>query len=137
MENKMLSVKEYAESRGKSVQSVYKQMKGKENSKELEGHIHERKYNGKPVKVLDEVAIEVLDNASMQTIQVIEQNNDKEELELLREENKNLLIKVAELQDLLLKEKDIVRELKDEKIALLEQKTEEPTKKKWSWFWKK
>lgn len=135
MADGMMTIKEYAESRGKSVQAVYKQIKSKENAKELEGHIVVQKVGNKNTKLLDEMAVEVLDNASKQSPQVILQTDDKERIEQLENENKLLWSKVAELQDELLKEKDQVKALQLEKIELLEMKNAEPETKWWQ-FWK-
>ena len=49
-------------------------------------------------------------------------------------ENKALLLKVAELQEALLKEKDQVKLLQNEKIELLEAKNQKAEKKWWQ-FW--
>lgn len=139
----MITIKEYADSHGKSVQSVYKQMKSKENATLLEGHVFTEKINNKSVKMLDDVAVQVLENASKQSIQVVLQSDDKEKIERLEEENKNLLRKIAALQEELInvqkelnQEKDNVKLLQDEKIGLLEQKEEVVDQpKKWWKFW--
>lgn len=118
----MVTIKEYAESRGKSVQSVYKQMRSKENAAALNGHIIIQKFNNKDVKFLDDEAVRVLDAASSQSVQVIELSNDKEQIETLKQEKEALLLKIAELQDQLIKKNEKIDQLKDEKIAYLENK---------------
>ena len=60
---------------------------------------------------------------------IIQQLDKDETIERLEQENKNLLIKIAELQEALIQEKDQVKQLQIEKIELLEVKTQE--KKKW------
>lgn len=137
----MITIKEFAELHGKSVQAVYKQIKSKENATLLEGHIFTEKINNKSVKMLDDVAVQILNDASKQSIQVIMQNDDRERIEQLETENKTLLIKIASLQEELIntqkelsKEKDNVKSLQNEKIELLEQKNE--LKTKWWQFWK-
>lgn len=137
----MITIKEFAELHGKSVQAVYKQIKSKENATLLEGHIFTEKINNKSVKMLDDVAVQILNDASKQSIQVIMQNDDRERIEQLETENKTLLIKIASLQEELIttqkelgKEKDNVKLLQNEKIELLEQKNE--LKTKWWQFWK-
>ena len=137
----MITIKEFAELNGKSVQAVYKQIKSKENATLLEGHIFSEKINNKSVKMLDDVAVQILNDASKQSIQVIMQNDDRERIEQLETENKTLLIKIASLQEELIttqkelgKEKDNVKLLQNEKIELLEQKNE--LKTKWWQFWK-
>lgn len=57
-----------------------------------------------------------------------------EEIQRLEMENKALLLKVAELQEALLKEKDQVKLLQNEKIELLEAKNQKAEKKWWQ-FW--
>ena len=137
----MVTVKEYAEMRGKSVQSVYKQMKSKENAVGLEGHIHVRRVNNKDVKFLDEEGVKVLDEASNHSIQVILETDDKERIARLEEEKQALLNQIASIQNELIQtqkalsaEKDSVKQLQAEKIALLEAKQEEPEKKS---FWQR
>ena len=141
----MVTVKEYADQRGKSVQSVYKQMKSKENAVALEGHIHVRRVNNKDVKLLDEEAVRVLNEASNHSIQVILETEDKERIARLEEEKQALIIQIAQIQNELIQtqkalsaEKDSVKQLQAEKIALLEAKQEqeaEPEKKPWWRFW--
>ena len=141
----MITVKEYAEQRGKSVQSVYKQMRSKENAIGLEGHIHVRRVNNKYVKLLDEEAVRVLDEASHHSIQVILQTDDKERIARLEEEKQALIIQIAQIQNELIQtqkalsaEKDTVKQLQADKIALLEAKQEQETeaeKKPWWRFW--
>ncbi len=130
----MITVKEYADQQGKSVQAVYKQIRAKENAALLENHIFLQKVGNKTVKVLDDEAIEILNNASRQAPTVILQNGKDELIETLRiekdqlaNENKALLVKVAELQEQLLQEKDNVKLLQQEKIALLEEKQDDQT----------
>lgn len=139
----MITIKEYAELHGKSVQAVYKQLKSKENATLLEGHIFTEKINNKNVKMLDDIAVQILNDASKQSIQVIMQNDDRERIEQLETENKTLLIKIASLQEELIttqkelgKEKDNVKVLQSEKIELLEQKNQQESKTKWWKFWK-
>lgn len=128
----MITIKEYAEKSGKSVQAVYKQIKAKENVALLEGHILLQKIGNKNTKVLDDEAVRILDQASRQAPTVILQSGKDDmieklqaEKEQLANENKALLIKVAELQEQLLQEKDNVKLLQQEKIELLEEKQEQ------------
>lgn len=144
----MITVKEYAEQQGKSVQAVYKQMRAKENALLLENHIFLQKVGNKTAKVLDDEAVEILNNASRQAPTVVLQNGRDEQIAVLKaekeqlaSENKALLIKVADLQEQLLQEKDNVKLLQQEKIALLEEKqddqTQQPEEKEtfWSRLW--
>lgn len=146
MINGMLTVKEYAEKQGKSVQSVYKQIRGKEKAVALDGHIHLIRVNNRMIRLLDEEAIRVLDEASKQSVQIVEQSNDRERIEELERENKALLIKISELQDALISEQKDVQRLQNEKMELLatrqnqeqdsaDEKLKEERKKWWQ-FWK-
>jgi len=128
----VLTIKDYAKQRNKSVQAVYKQIKAKENALLLDGHILIKKIGNKNTKVLDDVAVAVLDEASRQAPIIVEQTNKDEELEQLRAENKILTVKVLELQEILtvkvleLQEKLIV---KSERIEELQQLRLEDNKK--------
>lgn len=145
----MITVKEYAEQQGKSVQAVYKQMRAKENAALLENHIFLQKVGNKTAKVLDDEAVEILNNASRQAPTVVLQNGKDERIEVLKAEkerlageNKALLLKVAELQEQLLQEKDNVKLLQQEKIAFLEEKqddqNQQPEKETfWNRLWHK
>lgn len=129
----MVTIKEYAKKQNKSVQAVYKQLNAKSNQKKLEGHIYKNEINGKMTTFLDEVAEEILSNSSKEAPVVLEKITSNERIESLEAENKALLIKIAELQEALLKEKDTVKLLQEDKIKLLEQKNEEQPKKKTLW----
>lgn len=140
----MITVKEYAARQGKSVQAVYKQMRAKENAALLENHIFLQKVGNKTAKVLDDEAVRILDEASRKIPTVLVQDGKDDIIESLRMENKQLLLKVADLQDQLLHEKDNVKLLQQEKIALLEEKeekqddqTQQPEEKEtfWSRLW--
>lgn len=137
----MITVKEYAEQKGKSVQSVYKQMKSKENAVALEGHIHVRRVNNRDVKLLDEDAVRVLDEASNHSIQVILETDDKRRIEELEQQIEVLKDQLLITQNQLIAEQAEVKllqaekmQLQSDKIALLEAKQEErkePEKKSW------
>lgn len=144
MGDNLISIKEYAESRGKSVQAVYNQIHGKEKADLLEGHIITQKVGHKNIKFLDETAVRVLDEASKQAPTVILQNEDKERIAELTAENEALKAKLSELQTKMIEElmnhnqqimaqNQKVMELTD-KILLLEQKNQEQEHKP---FWKK
>lgn len=124
MDLELITVKEYAENKGKSVQSVYQQMKRKDNSKKLEGHIVVKRVGNKETKFLDTVAVEILDEASRQAPQVIMETMDKERIEELEAENKLLVQKIVELQDQLIKKTEKIELLQEANILLLEQKQE-------------
>lgn len=126
----MISIKDYAKEHKISYEAVRKQIK--RYQKELEGHIS--KINR--TKFLDDFAVEFLnDKRKNNPIVIIEANKD-EEIQRLKDENKALLLKVADLQEQLLKEKDNVKLLQEEKIQLLENSVKNEKKSFFSKFFK-
>lgn len=130
-----MTIKEYADSRNKTVQAVYNQINGKEKKDLLKGHIVARKVGNKNIKLLDEMAVKILDEASKQAPTVIVQNTDRERIEQLEAENEALKNKLTELQEKMidemmkhneqiLKQSQKVIELTD-KVLLLEQNREQ------------
>lgn len=113
----MKSIKDYAKEKQVSYEAVRKQISRYRD--ELKGHIQKV---GR-TQYLDEEAEAFLNEKRNSSPVVLVQKNKDEELEELRKEKEMLLLKVAELQDLLLKEKDQVKMLQNEKIELLEQKS--------------
>lgn len=130
----MQSIKEYAKEHGISYESVRRQVN--RYKEELGEHLIKEKRT----QYLDEEAVKFLDaKRKSNPVMVVEADRD-EELKNLREENKMLSLKVMQLQDDLLKEKDIVKALKEEKILMLEDakrreeeinQQKEPEKKSW------
>ena len=85
----MITVKEYADRNGVTAQSVYKRINSKKLKDRLKGHIA-IEYG---VKCLDDVAIEILNETkkvSTNTLSVVKNKENKEELEKLKEENERL-----------------------------------------------
>lgn len=85
----MITVKEYADNNGVTAQSVYKRINSKKLKDRLKGHIV-IEYG---VKCLDDVAIEILNETkkvSTNTLSVVKNKENKEELEKLKEENERL-----------------------------------------------
>lgn len=124
----MVSIKEYAAQKGVSYEAVRKQVS--RYKKELEGHITKVSRT----QYLDDEAVAFLDGKRQENPVILLQADKDEEIQRLHDENKALLLKVAELQDALLKEKDTVKELQTEKIALLEAKQEQEAAKRKSWW---
>ena len=90
----MKTVKEYANSVGKSHQSVYKQLNSKKNKERLENHVW--KQDG--TTYLDDVAIDIL-NESRQMIQIQNDIQAHEDNDNLRKEVNDLKNKIINLQD--------------------------------------
>lgn len=109
----LITIKQYAESRNKSVQAVYQQIKRKENAARLDGHIHISKIGNKDTKFLDDVAVEILDESSQKSVQIIEQTNDKEKIAELENEVKVLLMKNAALNEKMNGFRDLLDEVRE------------------------
>lgn len=130
----MISMKDYAEQKGISYEAVRRSVN--RYKEELEGHIVVQNRT----KFLDDEAVAFLDSKRQQSPIVIVNQDKNEELERLRNEKEALLIKIAELQDALLQEKDKVAVLQEKNIALLEAKVDSSTeipevRKPWWKFW--
>lgn len=123
----MQTIREYAKNNGVSYEAIRKQTKTYEV--ELREHIMK---NGR-TQYLDDYAVDFLNKKRANNTIIVAQADKDEEIKRLENENKALLLKVAELQEQLLKEKDEVKLLQEQKIQLLEQKESKPEKKKWWW----
>ena len=137
----MIKIKDYAKSRGVSYEAVRKQLKRYES--ELQDHIekHDR------TQFLDDFAVEFLDNKRNSNPVIVMETAKDEELERLRNENKTLLLKLAESQEERIKDKELIQELLVQKTELLlkvndlqlliekkdaeQQNQEQQVKKKW------
>ncbi len=128
----LVTVKEYANNHGVTIQAVYQQINRKKNKKFIQEHIH--KING--IKYLDEDAVKYLENQRVNTPAVIMQTDDRERVEQLENENKRLLQKIAELQDVIIEKSEKIEQLQDANILLLEQKQDDMKKKPWWMLWK-
>ncbi len=147
----MITVKEYADKNGVTAQSVYKRINSKKLKDRLKGHIA-IEYG---VKCLDDVAIEILNETkkvSTNTLSVVKNKENKEELEKLKEENERLKDELIHkqnkyenvLEQLLIAQKQIAE--KDKQLLEYqntEKETREPDKtepenqneeKKGNWF---
>lgn len=122
----MITIREYARKNNVSYEAIRKQIKRYEN--ELKEHIIKQHRT----QFLDEVAVEILDRHRGESPIVIVNQDTSSKLQLLEEENKNLLVKVAAQAD---KISQLSEELKNktekmtsllledkEKTLLLEQK---------------
>ena len=119
----MKTVKEYANSVGKSHQSVYKQLNSKKNKERLENHVW--KQDG--TTYLDDVAIDIL-NESRQMVRLQNDIQVHEENDNLRKEVNDLKNKIINLQDELKVKTEQMTSLlleNKEKTFLLEQKKDQ------------
>ena len=122
----MISLKDYAREKGVSYEAVRKQVTRYKD--ELEGHITKENRT----QYLDDAAVEFLNHKRATNSVILMEASRDDEVQRLTDENKALLLKVAELQDALLREKDAVKLLQEDKIALLEDKQQS---RPWWKFW--
>lgn len=136
----VISIKQYAEERGKSIQAVHQQRKRKKYKARLEGHVIEK--DG--VYYLDKEAVKILDSAHETTVQVVDTNSKRriQELEnqLQKEKNRttNLLSEIKnksnKFEDLQVKLQAQTEQMaalvldNKEKTLLLEQKEDQAAK---------
>ncbi len=119
MELTLVTIKEYAKKKKVTYEAVRKQIQ-KYKDNELKDHIV---HQGR-TQYLDEYAVDFLDKRRKESPIMVRQTDRDDEIQRLQNENKALLVKVAELQDALIREKDVTAALRAEQIALLEQKQE-------------
>lgn len=94
----MITVKEYADSRNKSVQAVYKQLRREKNKRRLEGHLIKQNR----MTYLDEEAIKILDEGQNVSIILVDQetkNEEKDELSEYKDRVANLIETNNQLRD--------------------------------------
>lgn len=150
----MITIKEYATSNGVTPQSVYKKLNSKKLKDRLKGHVV-IEYG---VKCLDDVAVQILEEnkrASTNTLSIVKNNENKEELNKLRDENTRLKDELiakqnkyeSVLEQLLVTKSqlaDVEKQLLEYQIpdprndlnseGTKENKTSEPERKRRNWF---
>lgn len=102
----MKTVKEYAESVGKTREAVYKQLKAKKNQERLKGHVWQQS----GTTYLDDVAVEML-NESRQMTQV---KQDQQ----LKFENEKMIREIDKLKTELLEVRREMQNRSDQMLAL-------------------
>lgn len=132
----MISVKEYAKSRGVTIQAVHQQMSRKRNSEKLEGHV--QIIDG--VKFLDEEAEVILDESRKKTpVVIIDDAKDERiaelEASLKRKEEYIALIEAAAMRkqeqvDKLEAKQLLIEEKRESEIAEAVQNAEEKLQNK-------
>ena len=100
----MITVKEYADSRNKSVQAVYKQLRREKNKRRLEGHLIKQNR----MTYLDEEAIKILDEGQNVSIILVDQENKNESNDELSE-YKNRVANLIETNNQLRDQKDLLK----------------------------
>lgn len=89
----MISLKDYAKNKNVSYEAVRKQVHRYKN--ELEGHIH--KVNR--TQYLDDEAVAFLDSKRTESPVILLQMDKDEEIQRLSDENKALLVQIAQIQN--------------------------------------
>ena len=117
--HKLISLKDYAKQKNITYEAVRKQVNRFRN--ELNGHIH---FVGR-TQYLDDDAICFLDERRKQNPVVVLQTDKDDEIQQLYNENKALLLKVAELQESLIRENEEVKALQQKQIGLLQAQQEQ------------
>lgn len=91
----MISVKQYAEERGITIQAVHQSMNGKRKKSLLEGHVH--MVDG--VKWLDEAAVDILDMDRRKPPVLFERDDANARIKELEENERVMLAKIAAQAD--------------------------------------
>lgn len=91
----MITVKQYADERGITIQAVHQSMNGKRKKERLDGHV--QVIDG--VKWLDEDAVAILDESRNRSPIVWEKADANERIEELEREREAMLIKIAAQAD--------------------------------------
>lgn len=97
-----VTVKEYADTHGITIQAVYQQLKRKKNKPFIDAH--SKLIRG--TKYLDQDAVEYLENQRDNSPTIVVQENNSEEFEALRRENELLKNQLLELQNKHIKYRD-------------------------------
>ena len=87
----------------------------------LEGHIMRE---GR-TQYLDDIAVGILDETRTKQPIIMQEVNDRQELEDLRAQNATLLLKITELQDQLLSERAKVVQLQEKMMGMLDSSDED------------
>lgn len=119
-----VSIKDFAEQRGKTVQAVYQQMKRKENAAALEGHVFTQRVGNKDVKYLDEEAVSILDKSSSSAPLTILEDGLRADLEETKQQldmkEKQVLYQEGQISIL----KDLLAEANQKLLLLAEPQVE-------------
>ena len=91
----MITVKQYAEERGITIQAVHQSMNGKRKKERLDGHV--QVIDG--IKWLDEEAVAILDESRNRSPIVWEKADANERIEELEREREAMLLKIAAQAD--------------------------------------
>lgn len=110
----MISLKDYAAKNHVSYEAVRQQVK--RYAGDLEGHI----IKVSRTQYLDDEAVAFLDEKRKRNPIIIQEASKEQAIQALQDENKALLLKVTELQDQLLREREFVKQLQGQLIEALQ-----------------
>lgn len=91
----MITVKQYADERGITIQAVHQSMAGKRKKDRLQGHV--QVIDG--IKWLDEEAVAILDESRNKSPVVYEKADANERIQELEREKEQMLLKIAAQAD--------------------------------------
>lgn len=133
-----MTVKEYAEARGKSAQAVYKALQSAQNAAAVAGHTRRERRNGKITMLLDVTAMRVLDDSARVAPVVVNATDTR--VQELEEENQNLRLQILSLQqryidDMAARDQQLIG-LTERVLALTQAPDPEPSHPWWQ-FWRK
>lgn len=133
-----MTVKEYAEARGKSAQAVYKALQSTKNAAAVAGHTRHERRNGKNTLLLDVTAMRVLDDSARVAPVVVNATDTR--VQELEEENRNLHLQILDLQQRYINDM-AARDQKlldlTERVLLLTQDPDPEPPHPWWQFWRK
>ena len=126
-EKTIISIKDYAKQSGRTVQSVYQQMKREGNAVHLQGHIVEKTIGKRKIKYLDEYAVKLLEENRNANPAVVTRTEQDIKIEELLQTNHNQLIKITEQANRIAEQAE---ELLQTKALLLESSAQSEEEKK-------
>jgi hypothetical protein len=126
-DNNIISIKDYAKQSGRTVQSVYQQMKREGNAVLLQGHIVEKSIGKRKIKYLDNYAVQVLEESRNNNPAVVTRTDQDIKIEELLQTNHNQLVKITEQANKIAEQAE---ELLNTKALLLESTSQSEEEKK-------
>lgn len=131
-----MTVKEYAASRGKSAQAVYKALRSAANADAVAGHTRHERRGGKNTLLLDITAMQVLDESARIAPVVVNATDTR--VQELEAENRNLQLQIMDLQqryinDMATRDQQLLG-LTERVLALTQAPDPEPPRRWWQWW---
>lgn len=132
-----MTVKEYAASRGKSAQAVYKALRSAANADAVAGHTRQERRSGKNVLLLDVTAMRVLDDSARVAPVVVNATDTR--VQELEAENRNLQLQIMDLQqryinDMAVRDQQLVDLTARVLLLTQQQDPPDPPRRWWQWW---